>query len=135
MRLLPTLLTLSALLPAADLTVVVSNIQATKGQVACAVFPSSEGFPMEASKARGQRHPAQPGSVECRFPDLPPGTYAVAVSIDTNNNGKTDRNFVGMPTEAWGVSNNVRPSLRAPKFDEAKFELKESQRIEIKVSK
>ena len=28
-----------------------------------------------------------------------------------------------MPKEAWGVSNNVRPRLRAPRFDVAVLEV------------
>jgi uncharacterized protein (DUF2141 family) len=59
--------------------------------------------------------------VTCRFEALAPGDYAVAVSHDLNGNKKADTNFVGIPTEAWGVSNNVRPGLRAPRFDEARF--------------
>jgi uncharacterized protein (DUF2141 family) len=28
-----------------------------------------------------------------------------------------------MPTEAWGVSNNIRPLMRAPRWQEAQFSL------------
>jgi len=30
---------------------------------------------------------------------------------------------LGAAIEPWGVSNNVRPSLRAPRFDEAAFKV------------
>ncbi len=41
------------------------------------------------------------------------------LSHDLNGNLKKDRNFVGMPKEAWSVSNNVHPSMRAPRFEDA----------------
>jgi uncharacterized protein (DUF2141 family) len=49
-----------------------------------------------------------------------------------------DTNFVGMPTEQWGVSRNVRPTLRAPRFDEASFKVAADAGeivIDIKVAK
>lgn len=51
--------------------------------------------------------------------DAPPGTYAVAVFHDANANGRMDSNFLGMPKEGYGVSNDVRPKFRAPRFSEA----------------
>jgi uncharacterized protein (DUF2141 family) len=38
------------------------------------------------------------------------------VAHDLNGNHKTGTNWVGLPLEPWGVTNNVRPILRAPKF-------------------
>ena len=61
------------------------------------------------------------------------GTYAVAASHDANGNGRTDTNWVGIPTEAWGVSNNVRPRLRAPRFEEAAFELPETKSLRLQI--
>lgn len=71
----------------------------------------------------------------CVFERLTHGTYAVAVAHDLNGNRKTDRNFLGMPKEAWGVSNNARPSLRAPRFQEAVVQLSENLTIAIEVRK
>ncbi|MFN7191683.1 MAG: DUF2141 domain-containing protein, partial [Rhodospirillales bacterium] len=73
---------------------------------------------------------ADPAGMVCRFTDLRPGTYAVSVSHDLNGNRKTDTNFLGIPREDWGVSNNVRPTLRAPTFDEAKIDV-QAERVTI----
>ena len=52
---------------------------------------------------------ASPGnSAICQFNDIPPGTYAIAVFHDENANGKLDKNFLGIPCEGYGASNNVR---------------------------
>lgn len=88
-----------------------------------------------AKAAATTRVPAAP-LVECRFKDVAPGPFAVAVSVDWNGNRKTDKNLFGIPTEPWGVSNNVRPSLRPPRFDEASGTMPEGDlRIEVKVAK
>ncbi len=130
-------LVLASCASAADLIVTVSGIPDTRGDVRCAVFRSADGFPMQAARATLLRQPAQTANLEFRFEGLAPGRYAVAVAHDRNVNGKTDTNFVGIPTEPWGVSNNVRPRMRAPKFEEAIFEVKDGQpnRIEIQVAK
>ena len=41
--------------------------------------------------------------------------------------------FLGVPTEAWGVSGNLRPSLRAPRFSEAAFTLEATQRVALAI--
>lgn len=105
---------------AGDLTVEVSGVGETRGQIGCALHPSASTFPTGQASLQIWV-PAEPAGVTCRFKAVAPGVYAVAVSHDLNGNRKTDTNLLGIPSEAWGVSNNVRPGLRAPRFDEARF--------------
>ena len=107
-----------------ELIVQLTGIDNNKGDINCALFADSGGFPMEAASAvqTAQVAPSQEGA-SCRFSQLDAGYYAVAVSHDENRNGVTDTNFFGIPKEAWGVSNNVRPAMRAPTFEEARFAL------------
>lgn len=119
----------------ASLTVRIDAPGATGGEIGCALYASADGFPLDITRAAAkQAHPAA-ASVTCRFDGLAPGTYAVAVSHDANRNGKTDRNFVGMPKEAWGVSNGARPSMRAPRFDEAAVKVAGATEIRIEVKR
>jgi len=46
------------------------------------------------------------GSYQRSF-NIPPGTYAVKIHIDENENGELDTNFLGIPKEQYGISNNV----------------------------
>ena len=55
---------------------------------------------------------------------LPHGEYAIAVFVDLNGNGKMDKNFLGIPKEQYGFSNNVMGKMAAPSFEQAKFEVK-----------
>ena len=39
--------------------------------------------------------------------EIPPGTCAIKLHIDENENGKLDANFIGIPKEQYGISNNA----------------------------
>jgi uncharacterized protein (DUF2141 family) len=106
---------------ATDLVVNVTGIAPPLGEVGCSLYSRAAGFPMDSSKARQQWQSAQTGEVSCRFAEIAEGRYAVTIGHDVNGNRRVDTNFIGLPTEQWGVSNNVRPSLRAPRFTEAVF--------------
>ena len=118
---------------AADIVINVSGISEARGSIGCALFPDGRGFPMDNSGARAVWLPADPRGVSCRYADLPDGTYAVSVSHDLNGNRRTDTNFLGMPTEAWGVSNNARPTMRPPRFDEAAFKIDGGRSVTLDV--
>jgi uncharacterized protein (DUF2141 family) len=123
---------------AADLVVRVSGISEPLGQVGCSLFSGATGFPTDTATARSQWQGADAKGVTCRFSDVPEGTYAVSIGHDVNGNKRVDTDFVGLPTEQWGVSNNARPSLRAPRFDEAAFKVAADAKevvIDIKVAK
>ncbi len=134
------LLGLCAQLPlahATDLLVNIRGVTADAGQIGCSLFQHETGFPMDASRAQQLWMNADSAHLTCQFKQLAPGQYAVAVMQDVNLNKKVDTNFVGIPKEAWGVSNNVRPGLRAPKFNEAMIQIGEqgTQTIMIEVAK
>ena len=57
------------------------------------------------------------------FENVPPGKYAVSMFLDENGNNKMDTNFMGIPKEQYGFSNNVLPATRAANFKEASFEI------------
>jgi uncharacterized protein (DUF2141 family) len=119
----------------ATLTVRVTGARNTKGKIWVTVFQDAQGFPDDPSKAvRHQSVDIDPNtlSAQVTFKDVPQGTFAVSVLHDENGNGKMDKNFVGVPKEGYGASNNPKKKKRAPTFDEAKFSLNSSgQTIEI----
>jgi uncharacterized protein (DUF2141 family) len=123
---------------AGELTVNVTGLVAPYGSVGCSLFSAEAGFPMDNSRAKTEWIPVSGDSVTCRFKDVAPGKFAVSIAHDINGNRKVDTNFLGIPTEQWGVSNNARPSLRAPRFDEAVFSIASetpNHSIDIKVAK
>ena len=48
------------------------------------------------------------------FETLPKGMYTLAVFHDVNGNGKLDKNYLGIPTEPYGFSNNARGMFGPP---------------------
>ena len=92
------------------------------GSAGIALWAGEEGFPEEIERAlRTIYVPVVEGQARATFEDLEPGDYAVTVFNDQDQDEEFDRNWLGMPRESWGVSNNVRPRLRAPRYDEAVF--------------
>jgi len=116
----------------AVITVNVSH-PAEDGEVACALFATAEGFPDAAAQSRGVVHPAQGTSATCTFADVAAGTYAVAVVLDMNRNGKANTNFLGIPTNPRDLSNDARPTMRAPNFAEASFTVEAGARLTVAV--
>jgi len=81
------------------------------------------------------RVPITGPNTNCSFLNVEPGTYAIAVVHDENGNGKLDKNFVGVPSEGYGVSNNKTYALSAPNWNESTFTLgaNESKTLQVKL--
>jgi uncharacterized protein (DUF2141 family) len=100
----------------------ISGLRNDKGQVLCALFTSAKDFPKNGDKAVAQTWSGiTNGRAVCEFSTVAPGRYAVSVFHDENSNGKMDTNFIGMPREGVGASNNARGHFGPPKFDDAAF--------------
>jgi uncharacterized protein (DUF2141 family) len=109
--------------PCHGIHVKILNIRNSTGTVACALFESTDGFPHEFlhSATNVMVIKIRKSQARCDFEDIPLGTYAMAVIHDENMNGKLDTNWVGVPTEGYGFSNDVQGVLSAPSFAAASF--------------
>ncbi len=110
---------------AADLIVLVNNVQQDAGQVMLGLFNSPESFPKTVSQ--GTLAPASErsatGQVRVVFKGLAPGQYAATAFHDLDGNGKLSANMFGLPTEPYGFSNNARGSFGPPAFKDAAITL------------
>jgi uncharacterized protein (DUF2141 family) len=98
----------------------VNGLRNDKGQVLCSLYSSAKGFPKSSVDAIAHaRSDISHGHADCDFVDIDPGKYSVSVFHDENSNGKVDTNFVGMPREGVGASNNAKGHFGPPKFDDA----------------
>lgn len=110
----------------ATLTIHVAGLRNARGTLEVCVYKDASGFPETPARAFRREAvaiDAKALAAQVVFAGLPPGVYAVAVLHDENANGKLDKNFIGIPKEGHGASNDPRPARRPPTFEEAKFTL------------
>jgi len=112
----------------------VGGLRNNKGQVFCALYSSADGFPKDGQKAIGHATSSiSDKQASCEFPGIAAGSYAVSVFHDENSNGKLDANFIGIPREGVGASNDARAHLGPPKFDAAAFHFS-GGRLNLKIT-
>lgn len=58
--------------------------------------------------------------------NLKPGKYAFKYFHDENRNSNLDVNWLGIPTEGYGFSNNASGTFGPPAFEKTVFEFKQS---------
>ena len=137
-NLLPALLLLPMLslcLPENRQILQISNLDKVKGRLYIGWYKTADDF-RKSDKAVLQKIVEVEGkeTVEVIFEHVPPGTYAVAIFLDKNGNGKIDTNMLGIPREKYGFSNNKYPLTRAATFEESAFTVGESgQTISIRL--
>jgi uncharacterized protein (DUF2141 family) len=120
--------------PANLIHVEITGLRNGKGQVVCALFLSADGFPKNDAKALAHaKSPISNARAVCEFPDVKEGAYAVSVFHDENSNGKLDTNFMGIPREGVGASNNAKGHFGPPRFDAASFRFS-GGRLELKIT-
>lgn len=107
---------------AGSVAVSVAGLPDDRGRVLCTLHADAAGFPGSDGIAHARVAPTG-GQALCRFDGVAPGRYAVAVLHDANDNGRLDVNAFGIPQEGWGISVGPAPRFRAPRFDEAAFDL------------
>ena len=104
----------------ATVMVKITGLRSEKGQVKIAVFKSSETWLGERPVYNSTIDVESP-VVTWKINDVPYGDYGIAVFHDENKNGKMDKNFLGIPQEAYGFSNNIRVTFGPPKWEKSKF--------------
>jgi len=115
------------------LIVDVVEFRNSDGKLYASLFDSKKGFPGKPEKAvRKAVGTISNKTARIEFKGIPFGVYAVSVAHDENGNGKIDTNFLGIPKEGVGASNDAKGTLGPPKFKDAKFNLnKPNQTIKI----
>lgn len=116
---------------AAEVTVQVTDLRSSSGQAMFYVYCSGSGFPTKAEQAcRKRTAPIVDGRSETTIP-LPAGTYAITVIHDEDGDGELDTNFLGIPREGLGSSNNPRGGFGPPDFEDAKVELTDDLTLSV----
>lgn len=115
------------------LTVNVSNFESVKGTLVIGVFNSGKDFLKEGAAIKNYIFEVDGKSKQIIISDLPKGEYALSMYHDENSDGECNRNFLGIPKEGYGFSNNIKPKFSAPSFDECKFTLQKDTSLDVKL--
>ncbi|MBD8654934.1 DUF2141 domain-containing protein [Oxalobacteraceae sp. CFBP 13730] len=73
--------------------------------------------------------PAKAGETVVTVDGVPAGSWAVLSYQDENDNGKLDRNVLGIPKEPYAFSRDARGRFGPPSFEEAAFELRDEKAV------
>jgi uncharacterized protein (DUF2141 family) len=111
------------------LTVTVSGLKNDTGIVKVGLYNSDGTFLKTTYKSLTSE--IKNNQVVVTFDNLPTGEYAISTYHDENNNGKLDRNAMGIPSEAYAASNNAKGFMGPPSYKDAKFLIDKDSKIEI----
>ncbi len=108
------------------LIIEIGSIKNDDGQVAISIHNGEKGFPGgEETMVQAKYASIKDGKAIAEFNNLPLGEYAISAYHDENANDKLDTNWIGIPKEGTGASNNAKGKMGPPKYEDAKFEFKE----------
>jgi uncharacterized protein (DUF2141 family) len=108
----------------------VNGFKNNNGKARLLIFSSKdkEFFPKEKDKAYAKFIvPIKNNQVFFTFENLPYGDYAISVHHDEDNNGKVNTNWLGIPNEGLGASNDAKGKFGPPSFEKAKVTLNKEQ--------
>ena len=114
-----------------QLTIDVQNIEVVEGNIRIGVFNRSESFLKQGTSFRTYVVAVEGNTETIVINDLPKGDYAFMLYHDMNSDGRLNQNILGIPTEPFGFSNNVKPKFAKPTFEECRFLLAEDRVMNI----
>jgi len=103
-----------------SLHVIVHNVQIGKGSINVALFANKKDF--LKTPVTSQIKKADQVTMEFDF-TVPPGDYAIAAYQDLNENKKLDAGLFHIPKEPYGFSNDYRPKMSAPDFEDCRIRI------------
>ena len=111
------------------LTVSVSGLKNNEGTVKVGLYNSDGTFLKTTYKSVASK--IKDNKAVVTFDNLPAGEYAISAYHDENNNGKLDKNMMGIPSEDYAASNNAKGFMGPPAYKDAKFVIAKDSKIEI----
>ncbi len=118
-----------------ELVIDITGLKNSTGQILVGIYDDPESFPKKGKSMGNQVLPKITGTTaQVTFNQLPEGRYAVVVVHDEDMNRKLTRDFMMMPEEAFGFSNDVEPFMGPPSFDEASFAVSSTTENRIKIT-
>lgn len=109
------------------LIITFDGLNSDKGTVKVALTNSKENYKDHKNPFIGLTVPISNRKAIAEFDDLPFGEYAVKAFHDEDGNDMLNTNFLGIPTEDYGFSNDARGMFGPPSWNNAKFLFNQDQ--------
>lgn len=129
------LISLSSYAPAQHRTeLTITGIRSAKGNIIVQLFKDNQSYEDQEpyKKIMVDKKEMAKGSLNVQL-SLEPGIYGFTLVDDENNNGKIDKNMIGIPKEGFGFSNFFMEKMKKPTFDDFKIDLRTQSKIVMKV--
>ena len=105
----------------------IEKIRSSSGTIKVELYSGNAGKAAKKGNKIGRtRVKAQQGETRLCLNAPSRGSYSIALYHDENDNKKLDRNFIGIPKEGFGFSNNPPLRLGMPENNEMRFEVEQT---------
>lgn len=121
----------SCLFAQTNVQVTVKNIKETSGTIRVGIFSNENDFLKKATESKIVKVNGKEATI--LFTNIKPGDYAISVIHDINENGSLDKNFMGIPNEPYGFSNNAMGRFGPPSFEAAKVMITATTELSIQL--
>jgi uncharacterized protein (DUF2141 family) len=112
---------------AGDLFIVITDLQNDDGLVFLALCDSREDFESAGEYYLSLKVRIENGIAKRTINELPYGEYAIKLYHDENSDGEFNSNFLGIPTEDYGFSNNATGTFGPADYADTKFLFEQSK--------
>lgn len=118
-----------------SLKIVVTGFNSDEGIVRAGIYFNAEGKRISQQLRAHYNLTSAVSQKKAIFEidDLQPGRYAVSIMHDSNNNHKMDYNWMNIPEEQYGFSNNPKVLISPPLFDECSVLVSNGKQILVNI--
>jgi len=113
------------------LTIEFNITKYNKGSIFLALYNSKETYMKSAIHSSKAKVTDKKATIVIE--DLAPGNYGFSFFHDVNDNGKLNKNFLGIPKEPYGFSNNEKGMFGPPDYEDITVEVTQDTTISIKI--
>lgn len=106
---------------AREVVVVVEGLRNDRGLVVGGLYGQRTRWLGENQADEDCHAPIRHGRARCVFHAASQGSVAFAALHDEDEDGELDRDLIGLPTEGYAFSNDVREPFGPPSFEAASF--------------
>jgi uncharacterized protein (DUF2141 family) len=115
----------------AQISLNVFGIKEAVGQICFAVYQSEEDYKESENQFMAECIPVDSINFQYVIKDVPFGTYVISLFHDEDENEELNTNWIGMPREPFGFSNDAKGRMGPPKFEDASFIVEDDRIVEI----